>query len=127
MPDAYLVAADIDAATDAVAVAVIGAVRKSAQLGLARVRVNASGRPGPRRVTGDYLRSMAVEYDGPTKVIIGTNAPQGRRLEYGFYNMTDRLGRTFQQPAYPHWRPMADWLTDTAAEMIAAAFRGLTG
>lgn len=70
-----------------------------------RVKMNASGRPGPNVITSTYRRSIHLE---PAKsgdsVVIGTNAPQGARLEFGFSG-TDSLGRVYDQPAYPHFRP----------------------
>jgi hypothetical protein len=86
----------------------------------ARVRVNASGRPGPRAQTGDYRRSIGLEVftlGDEIYAVVGTNAPQGRRLEYGFMNMTDSLGRLFHQPPYPHFGPA---LEETAPQYEAA-------
>lgn len=119
--NAYTIAAQLEEAATASLERVAGVVNTYAQLGLARVRANASGRPGPRRVTGDYLRQMSVEHDGAFAATIGTGAPQARRLEFGFMNMTDRLGRTFKQPAYPHWTPMADWIEAPFQGAVAAA------
>jgi len=76
----------------------------------ARVKANAAGRPGPRMVTGDYNRSIMLEVGmdagGPT-ARVGTNRPQGRRLELGFSG-TDSLGRTYRQPPFPHFGPAID-------------------
>lgn len=119
MSDAHVVAAEIEAAAQYGVEFVQKTVRTYAQLGLAKVRANASGRPGPRRVTGNYKRSMNVEYVGPYEAIIGTNAPQGRRLEFGFVG-TDSLGRHYNQAPLPHWQPMADWLLPQFAAAIAA-------
>lgn len=62
--------------------------------------------PGPNVGTGNYRRSIQVTHDstviGP-RSIIHTNAPQARRLEYGFRG-TDALGRSYSQPPYPHWQ-----------------------
>lgn len=80
------------------------------QQGLTQVKANASGRPGPRVITGNYRGSwnLRIERAGPTegRVVIGSNAPQGPRLEYGFFG-ADVLGRHYQQPPFPHVRPMA--------------------
>lgn len=73
-----------------------------------KIKGNASGRPGPNAPTGDYRRSWNTVPSQEGTVLrstTGTNKPQGRRLEYGFMNMTDILGRTFQQPPYPHVGP----------------------
>lgn len=84
-----------------------------------RVLAHASGRPGPRHVTGDYKRSWSVTTfvnNGNPTSDVGTNAPQGRRLEYGFTGV-DAIGRHYNQPPYPHARPA---LAETAAPFEAA-------
>lgn len=121
MSDAYTVAAALDEAATAYVAELANVVGKYAQLGLAIVRRNASGRPGPRRVTGDYLRSWSVERDGPFAASVGTNAPQGRRLENGFVG-TDSLGRHYNQPPYPHVGPMADEIEEPFAVAVAEAW-----
>lgn len=127
MPDAFTVAADLRRSAQTAHRALERDIGRLAQLGLAKVRAFASGRPGPRRVTGDYQRSMSVEQPGPFARSIGTNAVQARRLEYGFVG-ADSLGRVFDQPAYPHWGPMAEWLEPLAAETLGRAIdsSGLT-
>jgi len=84
-----------------------------------RVMAAASGRPGPRAITGDYRRSWTMEYRsvaGGGTAIVGTSSPQGRRLEFGFHG-ADSLGRVYNQPPYPHARPAFD---KTAPEFEAA-------
>ena len=81
-------------------------------MGLARVKLAASGRPGPRRVTGDYTRSMNAQVShGPGGAVgtIGTNAVQAARLEFGFYG-ADSRGRYYRQAPLPHWRPTFEWM-----------------
>lgn len=72
------------------------------------IQLNATGRPGPNKITGDYHDSWKPEpfpvADGGG-VDIGTTKPQGRRLEYGFFNMYDSLGRYYRQPPFPHVGP----------------------
>lgn len=88
-----------------------------------RVKANASGRPGPRAQTGDYRRSISRQTTrGPGRITVevGTNSPQGRRLEFGFWGMTDSLGRLFHQPAYPHFGPAADGMDETFPAAITA-------
>lgn len=73
-----------------------------------KVKGRASGRPGPRTVTGDYRRSWSTKQVGVlggTAYLVGTNKAQARRLEYGF-NGTDSIGRHYNQPPYPHLRPV---------------------
>jgi hypothetical protein len=83
-------------------------VQQQARLARAMIRMNASGRPGPNIITGAYWDSWQVEpfpvSDGGGAVV-GTTKPQGRRLEYGFYDMTDSLGRHFFQVPRPHVEP----------------------
>lgn len=75
-----------------------------------RVKAKASGRPGPNAPTGDYRRSINAQFStagGKSIAYVGTNAVQGRRLEYGF-NGTDSIGRHYNQPPYAHFGPAAD-------------------
>ena len=86
-----------------------------------RVKARASGRPGPNVVTGDYRRSIGVQFYRDPKAgfvaVIGTNKPQGARLEFGFHGM-DSLGRSYDQPPYPHFGPAFD---QTKPELESAA------
>lgn len=105
--DAGQVAANLAAYGVRVHEAIVGTTRMYGQLLVTAVQRNASGRPGPRAITGDYRRSwsMRLEQDGASVVATaGTNRPQARRLEYGFTG-TDSLGRHYRQPPYPHVRP----------------------
>lgn len=67
-----------------------------------RVQDHARGRPGPERITGEYLASIGVR--GP---FVGTDDPRGKRLEFG-YHQTDASGRTYNQPPFPHFQPAID-------------------
>jgi hypothetical protein len=83
--------------------------RTYGQLLQTRVQAKASGRPGPNAPTGDYRRSWNVQMrvvDGAAVADVGTNKPQGRRLEFGFTG-EDSLGRVYDQPPYPHVWPAA--------------------
>jgi hypothetical protein len=85
-------------------------VRAAGQRLVTRVRGRASGRPGPRAVTGDYRRSWTAIFARVGEIatsFVGTNKPQSRRLEYGFYGV-DALGRHYRQPPYPHAGPAFD-------------------
>jgi hypothetical protein len=97
-------------------------VQQQARLARALIRFNASGRPGPNIITGDYFDSWRIETfpvaDGGGAVV-GTDRPQGRRLEYGFYDMTDSIGRHFFQVPRPHVDPA---VTELSAE-YEQAFR----
>lgn len=97
-------------------------VRVYGELTKGRIIVNASGRPGPRRVTGDYTRSwsvITVRTLADVTALIGTNAPQGRRLEYGFTGV-DAIGRHYDQPPYPHARPALDSVAEPFLAALAA-------
>lgn len=99
------------------------AVVTSGQQLLTSIRGHASGRPGPRAITGNYRRSWNMRLSGTTGRIsaeIGTNAPQARRLEYGFVGV-DRLGRVYNQPPYPHVQPAADQIERTFYAACEAA------
>lgn len=76
----------------------------------AQVKANAAGRPGPRIQIGDYNRSIGLQIglEGGSPIArVGTNRPQGMRLEKGFVG-EDSLGRTYNQPPYPHFGPAVD-------------------
>ena len=103
------------------------------QAGILRgmIRARASGRPGPNVITGRYrssweLESFAVPHGGGAEV--GTNMPYGRRLEFGFWDMYDSLGRHFFQPPYPHVGPSVDALSaqyrDAFGEAVDRIFGG---
>lgn len=88
-----------------------------------RVKAKASGRPGPRARSGNYRRTWTTV--GPylsgsdVESTVGTNAPQGRRLEHGFVG-PDRLGRVYNQPPYPHLGPaVAETEPDYVADMAS--------
>lgn len=88
----------------------------------------ASGRPGPNFVTGDYRRSITVTFirdhaTGNFSAEVGSNAPQSRRLEFGFVG-ADSLGRVYNQPPYPHFGPAFD---DVAPDFEAAVERAALG
>lgn len=75
-----------------------------------KIQAGASGRPGPRVVTGDYRRSWSTRFTpnaGGGTARVGTNRPQARRLEYGFVGQ-DRIGRYYNQPPRPHVGPAVD-------------------
>ena len=110
--DAERVADDLARVAFAGPVVLQEVVKYWAFAGLGRVKSNASGRPGPRRVTGDYTRTFNVELyrtGDAVRATIGTNAVQALRLELGFVG-ADSLGRVYNQAPLPHWMPMADWV-----------------
>ncbi|OIJ97775.1 hypothetical protein BIV25_13285 [Streptomyces sp. MUSC 14] len=81
--------------------------RHHAMLLRVRIQRNASGRPGPNVITGQYRASWDVRMTtsgGQVTAEVFTDAPQARRLEYGFVGV-DALGRYYRQPPYPHVEP----------------------
>lgn len=101
------VAADLAASGVRAGARSVTIVRHHTLLGQTRAKAHASGRPGPRMVTGDYNRSIGTAfaltangYSGH----YGTNKGQARRLENGFVGV-DSIGRHYDQPAYPHFGP----------------------
>jgi len=65
---------------------------------------NASGRPGPNIITGQYVGAMAMVRTGRYEVGVTNPSPQTNRLEFGFVGV-DAIGRHYMQPAFPHFLP----------------------
>lgn len=108
----------------AVGAAVTAAVATQGAVLQTKVKARASGRPGPRVQTGDYRRSISRQMSrsgAVIKVEVGTNSPQGRRLEFGFWGKRDSLGRLVHQPPYPHFGPAADEMEDAFPAAVDAA------
>lgn len=111
----------LDAAADRVGPEIQRTVRSQADRLRDAIRRNASGRPGPNVITGAYRASWRVEefavpHGGGAE--IGTDKPQGRRLEFGFVG-ADSLGRIYNQPPFAHVEPALNELSP----QIQAAFR----
>jgi|1185.fasta_scaffold1722067_2 hypothetical protein len=120
----------LDSAADRTGEVVEQRMRRVAALGVARIQQNASGRPGPNVITGRYRASWRSETLGipyGAECTIGTDAPQGRRLEFGFYDMTDSLGRHYFQPPFPHVQPALPFIEDTLHGQMRAAVEELLG
>jgi hypothetical protein len=95
--------------------AIAHGVEHTGTLGKARIAGNASGRPGPNVITGDYRGSWRTETRRlPYGAIctLGTDRPQGRRLEWGFTG-TDSIGRSYNQPPFPHVQPALPFIEAT--------------
>lgn len=102
-------------------------VRFSGQLLRTKIMANASGRPGPNAPTGDYRRSWGsriTSHGEQYSVEVGTNAPQGRRLEYGFHGV-DSLGRHYDQQPYPHVGPAIETVAPRFELELRKAVTGL--
>ncbi|WP_406262780.1 HK97 gp10 family phage protein [Streptomyces chartreusis] len=105
--DAGALASALDRGAQRSLLAAETVMRHSAQTLVKRVQHNASGRPGPRVITGKYRASWMsdVHRSGPAVVgDVGTAAQQARRLEFGFVGV-DSLGRHYNQPPFPHLGP----------------------
>ncbi|MEU9014246.1 HK97 gp10 family phage protein [Streptomyces sp. NPDC048479] len=82
-------------------------IRHVGEVGRAMIRANASGRPGPNIITGDYWASWQTVTRGipyGAECSIRTDRPQARRLEFGFTGF-DSLGRYYDQPPFAHVGP----------------------
>ncbi len=100
----------------------VSVVRHYAMLLEAQIKANASGRPGPNAPTGDYRRSWQSQVNVSGEVVtavVGTDAPQAMRLEFGFVGR-DSLGRLYDQPPYPHVGPAVE----TIRPLFLAALGG---
>ncbi|QLJ06738.1 HK97 gp10 family phage protein (plasmid) [Streptomyces sp. NEAU-sy36] len=99
------------------------AVAHTGEMGVARVRGNASGRPGPNVITGAYRNSWRAEtrtLRSGAVCTIGTDLPYGRRLEFGFVGM-DSLGRNYNQPPFPHVQPALPYIGQTLVAQMRLA------
>lgn len=104
----------LERSADRVAPEVNRTVQQQGRLLRALIKENASGRPGPNVISGDYRGSWRpVPFDVPDGggVEVGTDEPQGRRLEYGFFDRYDSLGRYYRQPPFPHVEPAVNELS----------------
>ena len=112
----------LDGAADRLGEVTERRIQHVGQVGVARIKANASGRPGPNVITGRYRASWRSETRGipyGAQCTLGTTEPQGRRLEFGFVG-PDSLGRIYNQPPFPHVQPALGLIGDTLrAEMRA--------
>ncbi|MGW3101314.1 HK97 gp10 family phage protein [Streptomyces sp. NPDC001100] len=98
--------------------------RHHAMLLRVRIQRNASGRPGPNVITGHYRASWDVRMrigGGEASAEVFSDAPQARRLEYGFVGV-DSIGRHYRQPPFPHVEPA---FRQTEPEFIQALADGV--
>jgi hypothetical protein len=79
---------------------------------------------GAPYLTGTLRRSIHAEPptddDDQPFVLVGTDLPYARRLEYGFLG-TDALGRYYHQPPQPYFRPPLDTQMPKYLAIIAGA------
>lgn len=72
--------------------------------------------------TGATAESIYPLVFSPSEIEVIVEAPQGRRLEYGFSGMTDSLGRFFPYwPAEPYLGPALEEDTPLIQERLAYA------
>ncbi|PVC80612.1 hypothetical protein DBP19_36350 [Streptomyces sp. CS090A] len=119
----------LDNAADNLGDVVARRVVHTAELGRGIIRANASGRPGPNVITGKYRSSWEVvgrAIPHGAQCTIGTNAPQGRRLEYGFVG-PDSLGRVYNQPPFPHVGPAVPRMEAVLWEQMLGAVEEVLG
>jgi hypothetical protein len=103
--------------------AIARGVEHAGTLGQARIRGNASGRPGPNVITGTYRNSWQTHtrrLPYGAMCTLATDAPQGRRLEFGFTG-TDSLGRHYNQPPFPHVQPAVPFIEATLMASMRVA------
>lgn len=126
--DAGQTAAALHQAANLVSSRVRAVVQHHGVLLQARVKAHAAGRPGPRMVSGDYNRSIGLRIRprgaNGTEANVGTNRPQGRRLEFGFRGV-DSIGRRYDQPPYPHFGPALDETRPGFEASIAGIVNGI--
>ena len=80
----------------------------------------ASGRPGPNIVTGEYVSRFRIVKEriwGGFRTSVVNDHPASRRLELG-YTGVDSLGRTYNQPPFPHWRIAAEVVSPQFARRV---------
>lgn len=121
--DAGIVGAQFGVAAIAVGPAVGRVIDMYGWLYAFKVKARASGRPGPNAPTGDYRRSITSEFHGFPGggfALVGTNKPQGRRLENGFVGR-DSLGRMYNQRPFPHFGPALDEIEPPLIGALEAA------
>lgn len=118
-------------AADRVGPEVNRTVQQQARLLRAMIRWNASGRPGPNIITGQYFDSWGPAQPFPVPdgggATLGTEQPYGRRLEFGFWDMTDSIGRHFFQPPYPHVEPAVNELSEEYEDAFKDALDRIFG
>lgn len=101
-PKAFVVSRNLHTAGTLLATRAAGIERHYRQLLRTRVQDRASGSPGPQVRTGEYRNSIKIR--GP---FVGTDAPQAKRLEFGFVG-PDSSGRHFHRRPLPHFGPAVD-------------------
>lgn len=113
--DAHVLAADLRADGQQTANGIRRITRMYGMLLETRIKANVYDwtPPAPAQIarrTGHYRRTWTTAHKaggGAAIAVVGTNAPQARRLEYGFQG-ADRIGRVYNDPPRPHVGPAFD-------------------
>lgn len=110
-PSARALAVHFGAAAGDVGVSTNHIVRSFKQRALMILINKASGRPGPRVISGDYVGGLDVDTVGSNqfnaRLRMTSDQPQANRLELGFTGV-DSIGRYYDQPPFPHFGPALD-------------------
>jgi HK97 gp10 family phage protein len=100
-------------------------VRMSA---LAAGIVQAAAQRNAPVVTGTLRRSITMDPEGDAVYRVGPTVIYGRRIELGFMNKRDSLGRLFHQQPHPYLRPAVESsrgpIMNMALREFARAVRG---
>lgn len=62
--------------------------------------------------------------NGPREILVGTNVPYARRIEYGFSG-ADSLGRVYHQAAQPYLRPAMTEQQGAVIKEVAQALKAI--
>jgi hypothetical protein len=118
------VAEDLAFSSPALEAEIIRVTRNAGQRLLTAVRSHASGGQGPEIQSGEYRGSWRMEFRSNAKgyavATVGTDSPQGYRLEMGFQG-TDSLGRVFDQQPNPHVEPATAEVREVFVGQVARA------
>lgn len=114
-----------DAGFQAALAAMLARVQAAAIPAVARVgnRIVARGMAAAPVRTGTLRRS--IHMDGPVggggtaSAKVGPGVIYARRVELGFMNMTDSLGRLYHQPPHPYFAPAVYGAVGDAGELIS--------
>jgi hypothetical protein len=107
-------------------------VMKAGLLVVAASQRHASGRPGPNVKSGSHRRSFHTEgpKDASAGVVYSESGPSmiySRRLDLGYMNMTDSLGRLYHQVPYPALAPGVKDATVPISNLAEAMFGAALG
>lgn len=128
-PSAYIVAQDFARLGPLTHERVKAVTRHHGALLKMKLIAHSSGRPGPRRNTGEYQLHFWVDYVGTNqwqaRIRAGNTEPYSDRLEWGFIGY-DSLGRYYNQRPFPHFRPaMAEFQVEYEQGLMFAVMTAI--